>query len=78
MNEILTPKKTDLGWVIQVPPEMAQGMGVAEGSLAVLHPKPSGLDVEILPPPSQELKESVRRVHDKYREAFEEMKRLGD
>ena len=78
MNETITPKKTGLGWVIHLPAEMARDMKVAEGSLAVLHPKPSGLDVEILPPPSAELKDSVRRIHDKYREAFEEMMRLGD
>ena len=28
MNEILTPEKTDLGWVIQVPAEMAKSMGI--------------------------------------------------
>lgn len=78
MNELLTPKKTGLGWVIPLPSEMAEDMGVAEGSLAVLHPKPAGLDVEILPPPSAELKDRVRRIHDKYRGAFEEMKRIGD
>jgi hypothetical protein len=53
-------------------------MGIAEGSLAVLHPRPSGLDVEILTPPSGELKASAQRIHDKYAEAFEEIKRLGD
>ena len=37
-----TPQKTDLGWVIEIPPEMAQAMGVAEGSLVVLYPKEGG------------------------------------
>ncbi|HXG66856.1 MAG TPA: hypothetical protein VNO70_17270 [Blastocatellia bacterium] len=78
MSKTLTPEKTDLGWVIEVPPEMAAAIGVAEGSLAVLHAKAGAIEVEILPPPSPELKQSVRRIYEKYKDAFEEMKRLGD
>ncbi len=78
MSSTLTPRKTDLGWVVEVPKEMAEAMGIAEGSIAVLHPKSGSFEVEILPPPSAELKESVRRIYEKYKEAFEEMKRLGD
>ena len=72
------PKKIDQGWIIEIPPEMAQAMGVAEGSIAVLYTKEKGIEVEILPPPSPELKSSVRRIHEKYKATFEELKRLGD
>jgi hypothetical protein len=78
MSITTTPQKTDLGWVIEVPYEMAQALGVAEGSLAVLHAKDGSIEVEILPPPSPELEESARRIYEKYKDAFEEMKRLGD
>ena len=78
MSGALTPQKTDLGWVIEIPKEMAQAMGVAEGSLVVLYAKTGGLEVEILPPPSPELIESVRETYEEFKEAFEEMKRLGD
>jgi len=78
MSDLLTPQKSDLGWVIEIPPEMAKAMGVVEGSLAVLHTKAGSFEVEILPPPSPELKQSVRRIHDKFKDGFEEMKRLGD
>lgn len=78
MTKSFTPQKTDLGWVIEIPAEMAQTMSVAEGSLIVLYPKEGNVEVEILPPPSPEHKESVRRIHEKYRETFEELKRLGD
>lgn len=78
MSGALTSQKTDLGWVIEIPSEMSQALGVAEGSLAVLHAKASGIEVEILPPPPPELDESVRRIYKKYKEAFEEMKRLGN
>jgi hypothetical protein len=78
MSITTTPQKTDLGWVIEVPYEMAQVLGVGEGSLAVLHAKDGSIEVEILPPPSPELEESARRIYEKYKDAFEEMKRLGD
>lgn len=78
MPASITPRKTDLGWVIEIPTEIAQAMGVAEGSLAVLHVKEGNLDIEVLPPPSPELKAAVRRISDKHKETFEEMKRLGD
>ena len=78
MSSTLTPQKTDLGWVVEIPPEIAQALGIAEGSLAVLSPRDGKLEAEILPPPSPELKESVRRIYEKHRETFEELKRLGD
>lgn len=74
----LAPQKTDLGWVIEVPAEIAQVLGVAEGSFAVLSTKEGRLDVEILPPPTPELIQSVRETCEEFKDAFDEMKRLGD
>jgi hypothetical protein len=78
MSISLTPEKTDRGWVIEIPTEMASAMNVAEGSLAVLHTRAGTFEVEVLPPPSPELERSVERIHEKYKDAFAEMKRLGD
>jgi len=78
MSTSTIPRKTDLGWVVNVPDEIAQELGVSEGTMAVLHAKDGRLEVEILPPPSKELVESVRQTYEQFREAFEEMKRLGD
>lgn len=78
MSISLTPEKTDRGWVIEIPTEMALAMDVAEGSLAVLHTRAGTFEVEVLPPPSPELERSVERIHEKYKDAFAEMKRLGD
>lgn len=78
MSVSIKPHKTDLGWIIEIPKEIAQAMGVAEGSIAVLHVQDGHLGTEILPPPSPELKSAARRIHEKHKEAFEEMKRLGD
>ncbi len=73
-----TPHHSDQGWILDVPPEMARAMGVAEGSRMVLRPKDGGADVEVLPPPTPELKAAARRLYDKYKDAFSEMKRRGD
>lgn len=79
MAETITPQKTGLGWVMEIPPEMAKILKVEPGSLAILYPKEEGiLETEILAPPSDELKEDFERLFNKYRETFEELKRLGD
>jgi hypothetical protein len=78
MSEILTPRKTEQGWIINMPPEMAKVTGMAEGSLVVLYAKEGGLSVEVLPPPSAELEQEIREIYEEYKETFEELKRLGD
>ena len=78
MSGTLTPVKTEMGWVMEIPTEMAEILKVAPGSFAVLYPKEGGIETEILPPPSDELKEDFERLFDKYRETFEELKRIGD
>lgn len=78
MNSTTIPQKTDLGWVVDVPDEIAKVLGVAEGSIALLHVNEGRLEVEVLPPPSKELVESVGRSYEQFKEAFDEMKRLGD
>lgn len=78
MSESLTPTKTDQGWVVTMAPEMARAAGVAEGSLIVLYLKGDGVSAEILPPATEEVKRSVEESIDKFRDAFAEMKRLGD
>lgn len=49
---------------------------MSSGSIAVLHAAQGTIEVEVLPPP--ETDESVRRIYNKYKDAFAEMKRLGD
>ena len=65
-------------WVIQIPSDMAQIMGIEVGSLGVLHPKSGGADIEILPPIPPELKEEARDTFEELKEYFAEMKRIGD
>jgi len=74
----MTPQKTGMGWVIEVPAEIAEALQVAQGSFAVLSAKDGRLEAEIIPPPSPELIESVRETCEQFKDALDEMKRLGD
>ncbi len=82
MSAVLTPtnvpQKTDQGWIIDIPPNMADVMGVAHGSIGVLYPHAGGISIEVLPPPSPELIDLVNEIAEQFREDFEEMKRFGD
>jgi hypothetical protein len=78
MSGVLSPLKTGRGWIMDIPREMAEAMGVDEGSIIVLYPHEGGMSYEILPPPSSELKTSVRETYEQFKDAFEEMKRIGD
>ncbi len=79
MPDSLTPVKSeDEGWVITMSPEMARAAGVAEGSLVAFYFRDGAVAAEILPPASDELRADVRRIADKFRDAFAEMKRRGD
>ena len=78
MGVTTTPRKSDLGWIIEIPAEMAEMLSVEPGSIAVLYPREGALETEILPPPSDELKEDFERLFDKYEDTFAELKRIGD
>jgi len=78
MAAVLTPQKTELGWIMELPDEIAAAMKVAPGSFIVLYPREGAIDMEILPPPSDELLTYFERAFEKYRETFDELKRLGD
>jgi hypothetical protein len=79
LENVVTHIKPDgQSWVVDMTPEMARAAGVAEGSLVVLYFKDGAVTAELLPPPSEELKEEVQQVIEEFGEAFAEMKRRGD
>ena len=78
MTELLTPPMTELSWAVELPPEMAEALGVACGSLVVLHARNGSIETEILPLPSPEFAGRVQYILEKNKETFEELKRLGD
>lgn len=73
-----TPQKTDRGWIIEMPVEMTQALGVEQGSFAVLYSNEGQIGVEVLPPIPPDLEASVIETCEEFNEAFEEMKRRGD
>lgn len=78
MTAILTPQKSETGWIMEVPVEMADIMKVAPGSFVLLYPTEGTIDMEILPPPSDELLADFERMYDKYKDVCAELERLGD
>ena len=78
MSDVLSPQKTGRGWIMEIPAEMAEAMGVDEGSVIVLFPHEGGMSYEILPPLSPDMQASVLETCEQFKDAFEEMKRLGD
>ena len=78
MPEVLTPQKGAHGWVVAMTPEMAREAGVAEGSFLVFYLGEGHVSAEILPPATVAMKRGVEESLDKFKDAFAEMKRLGD
>jgi succinyl-CoA synthetase beta subunit len=78
MESIKTLEKTYTSCVVELNSETQKQLGIAEGSIVIMHSKNGGIEVEIIPPPSPELAASSRRLHEKYKDVFEELKRIGD
>jgi bifunctional DNA-binding transcriptional regulator/antitoxin component of YhaV-PrlF toxin-antitoxin module len=79
MSETLTPIKTDnASFVVPMPSDIAEAIGVEKGSNILLYVRDGTIALEVLPPASPEIKQNVNRLIKKYKETFEEMKRLRD
>lgn len=78
MSAVLTPQRTEQGWVIEMTPEMISALGVAEGSKILLSTQDGTITAEILPPLAPDLQEFIQGFCEKNKQAFEELKRLGD
>ncbi len=76
--DAITIQKSDKGWIIELPDDFTQDIGVEKGSIAVLYGSNGKVETEIIPPPSKKLRDISKRISAKYKDAFEEMKRLGD
>jgi hypothetical protein len=55
VSDLLTPQKTDHGWVIAMTREMALEAGAVDGSLLVFYLGKAGVSAEILPPATEEM-----------------------
>lgn len=74
----LTLQKSEKGWIIELPQDFTAEIGVAQNSIGILQVADGKIEVEIFPPPSPKLEKAVDRIHEKYKDAFAEMKRIGD
>ena len=78
MAELLTPRKSERGWIIPMTPEMTREAHAVEGSYLVIYLSETGISAEILPPANEEIRESVKHSIEKFGDAFAEIKRSGD
>jgi hypothetical protein len=78
MSRITTPRKTELGWVIDLPPEIAETLAVEPKSIVLLYAKEGTLATEILPPPTAEVETEFARLWEKHQATMTELQRLGD
>jgi hypothetical protein len=76
MSEI-TIQKSDKGWIVALPDDFSQEIGVEKGSIAVLRGNEGKIEAEIIAP-SPEIEKSIDRIYSKWKDAFTEMKRIGD
>lgn len=77
MNNVKTPKKTERGWIIEIDEEFATELGVTKGSIALLNAREGKIETKILSP-SPKLDKSIDRLAEKYKDFFEEMKKIDD
>ena len=66
MNNQTTIQKSEKGWIIELPDEFAESIGVEKNSIGLLGYKDGKIKVEVLPPPPPELEKSVNRIFGKY------------
>ena len=64
-------------WTIAIPQEIIEAQGLTEGSLVNLIYEDGEIKSQLIVP-SAKMKEISKRILEKNREAFEELKRLGD
>jgi hypothetical protein len=71
---IKTEKDT---WILELPAEVCQREGFAEGTMVSLTIRDGGIKTSIIRP-SVEIENFVSRIIEEEKEFFEEMKRIGD
>ena len=75
---LLTPRRTEKGWVIELTAEEAEAVGMTPDSKVMLYDKDGTIKTEVLPPLSPELAQIAKEVFQDNLEVFQELKRLGD
>jgi len=74
MTNVINPKKTERGWIIEIDDDFAAELGVAKGSIALMNARAGKIETEILSP-SPGLEKSIDRLAEKYKDYFIEIKK---
>ncbi len=77
-NEIKTVSIEKDTWILELPVEICEKEGFAEGTLISLTIKNSGIQASFIRPPSKKLQEISKRLLKQNRKLYEELKRIGD
>lgn len=77
-NELKTVSVEKDTWILELPAEICQKEGFAEGTLVSLTIKNSGIQASFINPPSKRLQVISKRLLKKNRKLYEELKRIGD
>ncbi len=77
-DELKTVKLQKDTWILELPAEICQNEGFAEGTLVSLTIKNSGIQASFIKPPSKKLQEISKRLLKENHELYEELKRIGD
>lgn len=87
MAEVLEKEKTDElktvsfekdTWILELPAEVCNREGFAEGTMVSLTFRNGGIQSSIIRPPSAKLQEIANKLLEEDRELHKELKRLGD
>lgn len=65
-------------WIFELPPEVCQREGYAEGTMISLTFKNAGIQTSVIRPPSQKLRDVGKQILEEDYRLHEELKRLGD
>ncbi|MDQ3064306.1 MAG: hypothetical protein M3R14_15805 [Acidobacteriota bacterium] len=65
-------------WFVDIPLKVIDELGLLEGSRIALTVNNGEVSGDILPPLSPELKAISKRILEKRRKVYEELKRIGD
>lgn len=65
-------------WIMQVPDEVCDREGLAQGTLVSMTIKDGGIQTKFISPPSEKLREISKRLLVKDRKLHERLKAIGD
>ncbi|MCY7344751.1 MAG: UbiD family decarboxylase [Pyrinomonadaceae bacterium] len=77
-GELKTIKQEKDTWILEVPAEICQKEGFAEGTLVSLTIKNSGIQASFVKPSSKKLQKISKRLLKKNHKLYGELKRVGD